>query len=687
MTIRRIDQGQRYRPRMAFLKKLEVLLVEMQDPSSGIKTHAQKVTVVDIPHAMTGSDMLQWLMQRLQITDEEALSLGSMIIRYGYIYPLQDSKNLNLRPDSSLYRFQTPYFWPTQQWAADDTDYAIYLAKKNIKRKGVLEEYEKENYNTLHKKINHKWDFVVMQAQEQYRTGKERKKEDRYALDCQEKAYWLVHRTAPGMQDTLDYGLDRVTDPCENTKKTMDVYRREIMYYQQAIMKTTVKSSVSLGGIVKYCEQFRSNDCIISGCLPSNPWISDEVDFWDYNAKLVEIPTKSRVERWAFNFSELMRDPKGRQNFQLFLKKEFSGENLGFWEACEDLKYGDQSKVKEKAEEIYKTFLAPGARRWINIDGTTMGITVRGLKHPHRYVLDAAQTHIYMLMKKDSFGRYLKSPIYKEILSKAIVPQEAAVKKSSNNPFARRHLRSSPSPVVLRQQEEEAKAKEAAANVDITQLCQFTAPVPHLAIYSGTSDSPSTSNAFSSSRRVPSDRPLQCPGRITLRNSASSSSVKVAPDSTSVTGRNWDGPSSNSAPSFMESTEIAMDSELEPCRSSQYPMSSKTKLLPKPQMSSSLGRFLKLGCLNSPMFATFSPKCPGVTHGKVQPLDGLNPQLQQRSKKVSNFFQIKMEIPLESKVYPIDSEEEEEGSHWACKDSANEVICPWENLIEDGKAG
>lgn len=47
-----------------------------------------------------------------------------------------------------------------------------------------------------------------------------------------------------------------------------------------------------------------------------------------------------------------------------------------------------------------RLFLAPGARRWINIDGTTMGITVKGLKHPHRYVLDAAQTHIYMLMKK-----------------------------------------------------------------------------------------------------------------------------------------------------------------------------------------------------------------------------------------------------------------------------------------------
>uniref|UniRef100_A0A8D2JE83 Regulator of G-protein signaling 9 n=1 Tax=Varanus komodoensis TaxID=61221 RepID=A0A8D2JE83_VARKO len=446
-------------PVMGQSEELEVLLVEMQDPNSGIKMHAQKVMVTDIPHAMTGSDILQWIMQRLQITNEEALSLGNMIVGYGYIYPLQEPKNLTLRPDSSLYRFQTPYFWPTQQWTAEDTDYAIYLAKKNIKRKGILEEYEKEHYNMLNKKINHKWDFIIMQAKEQYRTGKERKKEDRYALDCQEKAYWLVHRTPPGMQNTLDYGLDRVTDPNEN----------KIMYYQQAIMKTTVKSSVSLGAIVKYSEQFRSNDPIISGCLPGNPWLTDDLDFWELNAKLVDIPTKTRVERWAFNFSELMRDPKGRQSFQLFLKKEFSGENLGFWEACEDLKYGDQSKVKEKAEEIYKTFLAPGARRWINIDGTTMGITVRGLKHPHRYVLDAAQTHIYMLMKKDSYGRYLKSPIYKEILSKAIVPQEA-VKKSSNNPFARKQLRSSPSPVILRQLEEEAKAKEAATNVDITQV-------------------------------------------------------------------------------------------------------------------------------------------------------------------------------------------------------------------------
>ncbi|XP_042305644.1 regulator of G-protein signaling 9 isoform X2 [Sceloporus undulatus] len=528
-----------------------------------------------------------------------------------------------------------------------------------------------------------------MQAKEQYRTGKERKKEDRYALDCQEKAYWLVHRTPPGMQDTLDYGLDRATDPLENTKKTMDVYRREIMYYQQAIMKTRVKSSVSLGAMVKYCDQFCSNDPIISGCLPSNPWESDDVDFWELNAKLVEIPTKARVERWALNFSELMRDPKGRQNFQLFLKKEFSGENLGFWEACEDLKYGDQSKVKEKAEEIYKTFLAPGARRWINIDGTTMGITVRGLKHPHRYVLDAAQTHIYMLMKKDSYGRYLKSPVYKEMLSKAIVPQEA-VKKSSNNPFARKHLRSSPSPVILKQLEEEAKAKEAATVVDITQLCQFTTPVRHLVVYTGTSDPPGPSNILPSSCCSLSDHPLQSPGHITLPNSTNYlSSLTVAENSTYGMDRVWDanGTSCSPFPSIIENNEISMDSESGTCYTSQDAMSGETKLLPKSRMTLSLSRFLKRGYLNSPVFATFSPKCPAVTHRKVQPLDGLSQPLQQKSKRVSNFFQIKVDIPLESKIYPIDLDEEEENGHWAYKDSAKEVICPWEKLTEEGKAG
>uniref|UniRef100_A0A8C8CKW6 Regulator of G protein signaling 9b n=1 Tax=Oncorhynchus tshawytscha TaxID=74940 RepID=A0A8C8CKW6_ONCTS len=419
------------------LDAVEAVMLEMQDPKTGVKSQPQKLVITTIPHAITGEDVVTWLANRYTIEAEEAWALGTMLVAFGYIYPLQDHKRLVIKPDTALYRFQTPYFWPAQQWPVEDTDYAIYLAKRNIRKKGVLEIHEQEQYNGLHKWMNHKWDFIVMQAKEQYRAGKERKKPDRAVFDCQERAYWVVHR--PPVRHTHTH-----------------------THSKAFLLFVCVFSLFS--SLVKYSVTCNKHDPFLAPCLPSNPWITDDVTYWLLNMANVDIPTKMRVERWTFSFGELLSDPRGRDDFRLFLKKEFSGENLAFWEACEDLKWGTAATMNEKAQQVYKTFLARGAPRWINIDGKTMEVTVKGLKHPHRYVLDAAQTHIFMLMKKDSYGRYLKSPVFKDTQKRAIGPDQHRFRSVPKR-------RPSISPIIVRQQEKEERARMATSGpVDITQV-------------------------------------------------------------------------------------------------------------------------------------------------------------------------------------------------------------------------
>uniref|UniRef100_H2TXR8 Regulator of G protein signaling 9a n=1 Tax=Takifugu rubripes TaxID=31033 RepID=H2TXR8_TAKRU len=458
MTIRtaRPDRVQQFHCRMHCLKKLEAMMVEMQDTKSGIKGSEQKLNVTTIPHVISGKDIIAWIANKLKITPEEAEAFGTMLVAYGYIYPLQNHRKLVMCNDASLYRFQTPYFWPTQNWVAEDSDYAIYLAKRNIRKKGVLEPYEQAHYNHLHKWLNHKWDFIVMQATEQYKAGKERKKADRVVFDCQERAYWIVNRPPRRTHSAMDRGPDRLMDPNAD----------ENMFYQQAIMRSKVKSSVSLGALVKYTTTYKTHDPFLAPCTPSNPWQTDNDTYWTLNTRSVQVPTKMRVERWSFSFFELLNDLRGRDDFKIFLKKEFSGENLAFWEAAEELKWGTAASMSAKAEIIFKTFLAPGAPRWINIDGRTMGLTVKGLEHPQRYVLEAAQTHVFLLMKKDTFFRYLKSPVYKDIQKKALNPEPhnfspAQLEQNAQNRSPGIH------PMIIWQQEEEEKAKAAAASAPV----------------------------------------------------------------------------------------------------------------------------------------------------------------------------------------------------------------------------
>jgi hypothetical protein len=90
--------------------------------------------------------------------------------------------------------------------------------------------------------------------------------------------------------------------------------------------------------------------------------ITDSIDLWELEkvAGSKDISTR-RIKRWSFSINELLKDAIGRDHFWKFLDKEYSSENLRFYEACIQLRFHTAQKdVLNRVKDIYNEFLSPG---------------------------------------------------------------------------------------------------------------------------------------------------------------------------------------------------------------------------------------------------------------------------------------------------------------------------------------
>uniref|UniRef100_A0AAY5KUH8 RGS domain-containing protein n=1 Tax=Esox lucius TaxID=8010 RepID=A0AAY5KUH8_ESOLU len=128
-------------------------------------------------------------------------------------------------------------------------------------------------------------------------------------------------------------------------------------------------------------------------------------------------PSREEASLWGKALDNVLINSYGLATFWSFLKSEFSEENLEFWVACEDYKRtGEQSRMAGKAEGIYKEFLKTGAQKEVNIDHLTKDATLKNLASLSPTTFDLAQRQVFALMEKDSYGRFLKSNQYQDII-------------------------------------------------------------------------------------------------------------------------------------------------------------------------------------------------------------------------------------------------------------------------------
>ncbi|XP_062920984.1 regulator of G-protein signaling 21-like [Mobula hypostoma] len=162
--------------------------------------------------------------------------------------------------------------------------------------------------------------------------------------------------------------------------------------------------------------------------------ILQKADSREILAPLLSKPEKNNIyldepSKWGECLHKLLTHKTGLALFRAFLQSEHSEENIEFWLACENYrKTKTLAKLSSKAKKIYSDFISTDAPKEVNIDFHTKEVTKKNIARPTLSCFDLAQKKVYSLMEKDSYPRFLKSQLYRELL------QQSGVQSTGHRP-------------------------------------------------------------------------------------------------------------------------------------------------------------------------------------------------------------------------------------------------------------
>ncbi|PIO66145.1 regulator of G protein signaling domain protein [Teladorsagia circumcincta] len=429
--------------------RLDTLSRRLQE-SVQLRTH--KYFRVAVPQALTGQSLVALVGEKGYAEDEaEAVHLATLLLQHGYLFPVIEPA-LTVRDDGTLYRLQRPYFWPSHATQTDNVEYAIYLNKRLLRneQKHGLEEDEAESYNRFAELLGHMWGFITQQAEMQLKHQKEKKKADKVVYDSEERAFWRLRRPshpdfleqhvqkdlkyspneqidqkteriyeeflapgAPAQVNVDSRTLDQTLD-CLQKATTASTRRHAFTHSEEHVFTLMAKDSYPrfvrsqiYKGVLSAAQQQGSrrlgwrNFIFNMGAAKKNPQCK---------------PTK-RDELHSTNLPKQLSSDS-LPVLETFLESEFSSENIRFWIAIQDLKYSPNEQIDQKTERIYEEFLAPGAPAQVNVDSRTLDQTLDCLQKAttastRRHAFTHSEEHVFTLMAKDSYPRFVRSQIYK----------------------------------------------------------------------------------------------------------------------------------------------------------------------------------------------------------------------------------------------------------------------------------